>query len=240
MEKNIFICGIDIGNDKDFPIRSKECLENSDCIIVEHIAEFNQRIAPKLNLKKNIELIEFNFSVSKSESTINKIISLSKNNKKVSLISNSGMPSIYDPGIDIINGLLDNGIGFEVIPGPVSLINALVISGYKTDYFIFAGDCGIGKERINKFIKIKEKITENSTVIFFEIIPDAMPHTIQDMIDIFGEKSRIAICINMTMSNETIFNGNLKEAATWAKKYSDNRDSTNHNINISYVCDIVV
>lgn len=240
MDNNVFICGIDIGNEWDFPSRTKHYLENSDCIVVEHIAEFNKRIRPQLNLQKNIELLELNFSTSRTKPIVDRVIELSKQNKIVSVIANSGMPTIYDPGTEIIHGLQEEKLKYTVVPGPSAITNALVASGFNLNSFMFEGDCNGGKERLEKFNKIKENLKENKTVVFFEVVHEAIYHTIQDMHDAFGSKSMVSICINLTKPDETIFTGNLKEATDWAKKYSEDRETNNLNINITYVCYIVL
>jgi 16S rRNA (cytidine1402-2'-O)-methyltransferase len=240
MQNNIYICGIDIGNYQDFPTRTKNYLEMSDLIVVEHIAEFNKSLKPKLLLKHNVEIIELNFSISKTQSIVDKVIYLAERNKVVSVICNSGMPSIFDPGIDLINELQKKQISFKVVPGPTSLITALVCSGFDTSSFMFEGGVGHGHQRVLKFKEIKEQLKKNKTVVFFELVHESLSHTIEDMLDIFGNETRISICINLTMSNEQIFTGHLEDALKWAKDFSENRDPTNHNINITYVCHIVV
>ncbi len=239
MQSNIYICGVDIGNYQDFPERTKKYLEISDLIIVEHIAEFNKNVKSKLSLKNNVEIIELNFSISKIKSIADKVINLAEKNKTVSVICNSGMPSIFDPGLDLINELQKKEILFTVIPGPTSLITALVYSGFDVSSFMFEGGLGRSDERIIKFKEIKSQLKKNKTVVFFELVHEALPYTIEDMLDIFGHETRVCICINLTMSNEKIFTGYLADALKWAKDFSENRDPSNHNINITYVCHIV-
>jgi 16S rRNA (cytidine1402-2'-O)-methyltransferase len=239
MKENVFICGIDIGNILDFPPRTKSCLEQSDYIVVEHVSEF-EKIKKITKLKDNVKIIEFNFNMVNPNKVINEIVELANQNKIISLISNSGMPSIYDPGTQIVVALNNAKINFTVVPGPTALITALVRSGFNPLSFSFEGDCGVGQDRNNKFIKIKNQLLENKTLIFYEVVPTAMPYTIETLLDVFGENTEICVCINLTKRNETVFLGPIANAIDWSKRFIDKLDHRNHDIDITYVCNIIV
>ena len=239
MKENVFICGIDIGNILDFPPRTKSCLEQSDYIIVEHIPEF-EKIKKIMTLKEDVEIIEFNFNMANPDKVINQIIEFANKNKIISVISNSGMPSIYDPGTQIVNALNNAKIKFTVVPGPTALITALVRSGFNPLSFSFEGDCGVGQDRSHKFIKIKNQLSENKTLIFYEVVPTAMHHTVEDILDVFGKNTEICICTNLTKRSELVFSGLIKDALEWSKHFMDNLDHRNHNVDITYVCNVIV
>jgi 16S rRNA (cytidine1402-2'-O)-methyltransferase len=239
MKENVFICGIDIGNILDFPPRTKFCLEQSDCIVVEHFSEF-EKIRKNITLKENVKILEFNFNMVNYEKVIEQIIEFANQNKIISVISNSGMPSIYDPGTQIVNALNKTKIKFTVVPGPTALITALVRSGFNPFSFSFEGDCGVGQDRNDKFIKIKNQLSENKTIIFYEVVPTAMHYTVEAILDVFGENTEICICINLTKRSELVFSGLIKDALEWSKHFTDNLDHRNHNVDITYVCNIIV
>jgi 16S rRNA (cytidine1402-2'-O)-methyltransferase len=239
MKENVFICGIDIGNILDFPPRTKSCLEQSDYIVVEHASEF-EKIKKNITLKEDVNILEFNFNMANPDKIINRIIEFANQNKIISVISNSGMPSIYDPGTQIVRALDNAKIKFTVVPGPTALITALVRSGFNPLSFSFEGDCGVGQDRNSKFIKIKNQLSENKTLIFYEVVPTAMHYTVEAMLDVFGENTEICICINLTKKSESVFSGLIKNALEWSKDFIDNLDHRDHNVNITYVCNIIV
>jgi len=50
---------------------------------------------------------------------------------KVGLVSESGTPTISDPGSKLVNESVANKISIESIPGPCSAISAYVCSGFQ-------------------------------------------------------------------------------------------------------------
>ena len=84
----------------------------------------------------------------------NKLISFNKHNsfnkipriicelnagKSVALVSDAGMPSICDPGENLIKEIKSNGISIICIPGPCAALTALVSSGLPSSKFTFEG-----------------------------------------------------------------------------------------------------
>src|SRR5690606_25984955 len=59
--------------------------------------------------------------------------------KNLGLISDAGPPCINDPGQILVDECLKQNIPVTAIPGPCSLIQALVLSGFETSRFKFIG-----------------------------------------------------------------------------------------------------
>ncbi len=53
----------------------------------------------------------------------------------LSLVSDAGTPCINDPGFRLVEACIKRDIPFTAIPGPCSLIVALVLSGFSTERF---------------------------------------------------------------------------------------------------------
>ena len=49
------------------------------------------------------------------------------------------MPLISDPGFKLVNACIENNIIIDVVPGPSSIITALVSSGLSSANFYYAG-----------------------------------------------------------------------------------------------------
>jgi len=57
----------------------------------------------------------------------------------VALVSDAGMPTLADPGHELLRAALAEGLRVEVLPGPDALTTALVGSGLPSDSFIWLG-----------------------------------------------------------------------------------------------------
>ena len=73
--------------------------------------------------------------------TLLEIINKIKKNKTVSIVSDAGTPVISDPGYKLIQECVRQSINYTLIPGPSSLINAIVMSGLPVDKFSFLDSC---------------------------------------------------------------------------------------------------
>lgn len=70
---------------------------------------------------------------------IPEIISALKDGLDIALVSDAGTPAISDPGFKLVREAIREGLKVESIPGPSSVISALVSSGLPTDKFLFLG-----------------------------------------------------------------------------------------------------
>ncbi|XBT18874.1 MAG: SAM-dependent methyltransferase [Candidatus Shikimatogenerans sp. AspAUS03] len=156
----LYIIPTPIGNLEDITIRAIKLLKKSKYIILENFYKSNILFNKYKIFKKKI--IIYNKYNENKNKNIKYIINIIKNNKIVSLISNSGTPLISDPGFTIIKNLIKKNIKFITLPGPTAFIPALINSGYPIHNFLFIGFLPTKKKKIIKIFKIKK------TIIFFD------------------------------------------------------------------------
>ncbi len=134
---------------------------------------------------------------------IPEIITALKNGLNIALISDAGTPAISDPGFKLIRECIVQGIQIEAIPGPSSVISALVVSGMPTDKFLFLGypprKPGHRKDFFKKVLVSQEQLS--STVILFES-PHKLITTLTDLQSVFGDID-IVICRELTKIYES-------------------------------------
>ncbi|MDI6861411.1 MAG: 16S rRNA (cytidine(1402)-2'-O)-methyltransferase [Caldisericia bacterium] len=203
MKGILYIVSTPIGNLSDISIRALKILREVEIILCE-----DTRVTLKLlnryriKNKKLISYFEGNEIKRKNE-----IIDLLKKGKKLALVSDAGTPCISDPGEVIVKEAIKEGFKVEVIPGPSSIITALVISGMRTSPFIFLGFFPRKKGEIEDIIKNYFFI--DATLIFYE-----SPHRILKTLEILNEKfpERFASVVKeLTKINEKVYRGKVKE-----------------------------
>ncbi|OQX91682.1 MAG: 16S rRNA (cytidine(1402)-2'-O)-methyltransferase [candidate division Zixibacteria bacterium 4484_95] len=86
--------------------------------------------------------------------------------KDVAVVSDAGTPGISDPGFYLIRECIRNGIEVIPIPGPSSLMAAIVISGLPTDRFCFEGFLPRSPGKMKK--RLIELKSDRRTLIFLE------------------------------------------------------------------------
>ena len=180
----LIIVGTPIGNSMDLSARGIEAFVNADLVLSE-----DTRVTKKLSKIRNFKikkLVSFNdYNESKKLSSVIKNI---KDGNNVVLSSDAGMPLISDPGYKLVNECLKNDILIDVVPGPSSIITAIVTSGLATNNFYFAGFPIKKKQaRINSLSKLVEI---NTTIIWFES-PRRILSFLNELIIVFGNRQAV-------------------------------------------------
>ena len=156
----LYLVGTPIGNLNDISSRALNILKNVSLIACEDTRQ-TKKIMNKYEI--NNRLISFNKhnSISKIPIIINDL----KEGKSIALVSDAGMPSICDPGEDLVRNLKINSLDTICIPGPCAALTALVSSGFNASKFIFEGFLP-KKKREREKILLEISQNEKTTIIF--------------------------------------------------------------------------
>ncbi|HEX3564071.1 MAG TPA: 16S rRNA (cytidine(1402)-2'-O)-methyltransferase [Acidimicrobiales bacterium] len=131
----------------------------------------------------------------------------------VAVISDAGMPGISDPGSRLVAAAARSGATVSVVPGPSSVVAALVVSGLPTDRFCFEGFLPrSGRDRRRR---LEQLAGEERTTVLFEA-PGRVAGTLGDLAESCGGNRRVAVARELTKLHEEIWRGSLDEARTWA------------------------
>ena len=130
----LYIVGTPIGNLSDISYRAINILQNVSQIACEDTRQ-TAKIMRKYELKNNL----ISFNKYNSFNKIPKIIKDLNAGKSIALVSDAGMPSICDPGEDLVKEARSNGVQIVCIPGPCAALTALVSSGLPSSKFTFEG-----------------------------------------------------------------------------------------------------
>ena len=160
-EKGIlYIVGTAIGNLNDISPRAINILKNVSLIACE-----DTRQTKKIMNKFEFTNYLISFNKYNSLKKIPRIINDLKSGKSVALVSDAGMPSICDPGEDLVKDIKSNGLNIICIPGPCAALTALVSSGLPSSKFIFEGFLPKKKSQREKILFEISK-NEKTTIIY--------------------------------------------------------------------------
>ena len=139
------------------------------------------------------------FNKNNSFKKITKIINYLKSGKSIALVSDAGMPTICDPGEDLIKEAKLNGIVIICIPGPCAALTALVSSGMPASRFIFEGFLP-KKKKEREEILFEISRNEKTTIIY------ESPHRINKLLielrDFCGGSRQIQVSRELTKKFE--------------------------------------
>ena len=164
LKNALYIVSTPIGNRYDITLRAIYILTNSDVIVCED-TRVTKNLFKLLNIKiSNKKWISYNDH--NGSFKIRRIINDINNNKVVSFVSDAGTPLLSDPGYKLVQEALKNKIQIISIPGPSAITASIVISGAKTDKFLFLGFIARKKTDYVKILKRYSSL--NIPIIVFE------------------------------------------------------------------------
>ena len=206
----LYIVGTPIGNLNDISLRALNILRNVSLIACE-----DTRQTKKLLNKFEISNKVISFHKFNSKDKIPTIIEALNQGKSIALVSDAGMPSICDPGEDLIRIARVNNFDVLCIPGPCAALTALVSSGFPSSSFIFLGFLPIKKnEREKLLLKISES---EKTVIIYES-PHRLKKLLNELKKFCGGKRQIQIFRELTKKYEERIGSNIDMVSDYFEK----------------------
>lgn len=169
----LYLVGTPIGNLGDMTPRAVETLRTVDLIAAEDTRR-TRGLLSRYDLHKPMESYHAHNVRQKGE----RLLEVLQSGRSVALVSDAGMPSISDPGSDIVRLCAQSGIEVVVVPGPCAAIAGLAGSGLDTGRFVFEGFLPIArKERRLLLARLKE---EDRTIVLYEA-PHRIRRTLADL-----------------------------------------------------------
>jgi 16S rRNA (cytidine1402-2'-O)-methyltransferase len=129
------------------------------------------------------------------------------------VVSDAGMPTVSDPGFNLVRACAEHGIPVTVIPGPSAVLSALAVSGLPTDRFTFEGF--LPRKDGERRSLFEELLREQRTMIFFES-PHRIHESLQVAAEVFGAERRASVSRELTKKFEHTERGTLSELVSWA------------------------
>lgn len=134
MSGKLIIVSTPIGNLQDLTPRAAAALREADLVYAED-TRVTSKLLSHVESKAEIRRCDENVIQQRVAQVVDEVAS----GLIVAYASDAGTPGISDPGIALVDAILDRGLRAEVLPGPVAAVVALVASGLYPDNFYFAG-----------------------------------------------------------------------------------------------------
>ncbi len=130
----LYLVATPIGNLGDITLRALETLKSVDVIAAEDTRHSG-------NLLRHFEIHKplLSYHAHNEARRTQELVARMEAGEKVAVISDAGMPGISDPGNRLLRACIERGLPYTVLPGPSSLLTALVGSGFPADAFYFGG-----------------------------------------------------------------------------------------------------
>ena len=198
----LFVVGTPIGNLEDMTLRGARVLGQVDLVAAED-TRVTRRLLTHLGIRARlVSYHEHNWRARLPQ------LLKALESSDVALVCDAGMPTLSDPGSELVSQAAAAGLGVEVVPGPSALTAALAVSGFSADAFIFLGF--LPRRRKDRRARLQSAASLPLTLVVFEA-PHRMLVTLQDVLDELGDR-RVALCRELTKLHEEVFRGTVSEA----------------------------
>ena len=198
----LYLVPTPIGNLQDMTYRAVEMLKNADFICAE-----DTRNTGLLLKHFEISAKQISFHEHNAYEKIPELIALLKEGKILAQVSDAGMPSISDPGHDLVKAAIAEDIPVVAIPGASAGITALIASGLAPQPHIFYGFLPRKAKQQKEFFETKKAYPE--TQIFYES-PYRVADTLENMLAVYGDR-QVVLVRELTKLYEEYQRGHISE-----------------------------
>src|SRR5262249_7867779 len=180
----LYVVATPIGNLGDVTLRALEVLKGADVVAAED-TRHSGLLLKHFGIKKPfISYHEHNEAARTAE-----LVDRLAGGENVALITDAGTPALSDPGLRLIRECISRELPFTIVPGPSSILIALLGSGFFTEKFSFRGFLPVKSGQRERELRIAAESEE--TTLFFES-PYRLLKTLQACSTIMPERQ---LCI---------------------------------------------
>ncbi|WP_349582253.1 16S rRNA (cytidine(1402)-2'-O)-methyltransferase [Leuconostoc citreum] len=205
----LFLVPTPIGNLQDMTPRAIDTLN-----AVALIAAEDTRHTQQLLNHFDIETKQTSFHEHNWQSKIPSLIARLSQGGDVAQVSDAGMPSISDPGKELVAAAVENNIPVVPIPGATAGVTALIASGLVPQPFYFYGF--LQRKNSEQLSELKQLSTVKDTVIFYES-PHRLKQTLANIQKVMGNDRQVVLARELTKRYEEFLRGHIEELVLWSK-----------------------
>lgn len=200
----LYLVGTPIGNLEDITLRAIRTLKEADLIAAE-----DTRRTGKLLQHLAISTPQMSYNEHNHQARIEELIARLEQGENIALVTDAGMPSISDPGVELVRAAIAQQIAIIPIPGGTAVVSALAVSGLATDRFTFEGF--LPTKESDRLARLESIRRENKTIVLYEA-PHRILRTLQDLATVLGATRKIVLARELTKIHEELWRGEIQAA----------------------------
>ena len=205
MSGTLYLVATPIGNLEDITLRALRVLRTVDVIAAE-----DTRRTARLLASFGIETRMVSCHQHNLQTRVPQLVARLRDGESIGLVSDAGTPVMSDPGLELIQACVSEGIDVDALPGAHAGLTALVLSGFSTErvtLLAFPPSSGL-----NRTEWLQEVVASTDTVVFFE-----SPHRIQALLSYLDKnmvERPIFVARELTKLHQSLYRGNAQQVAT--------------------------
>ncbi len=195
------VCPTPIGNLGDITLRVLDALREADVVACE-----DTRRTRVLLDRYEISRPLLSYHEHNERERAGELVGRIERGALVALVSDAGMPLVSDPGWVLLQECLAADVAVEVLPGPSSVLTALVASGLPAERWRFVGFLPRRRGELERVLGDSAE-----TLVAFES-PRRLAATLGALAELDPERP-VAVCRELTKLHEEVRRGSAGELA---------------------------
>lgn len=202
----LYLVPTPIGNLEDMTYRSVRILNEVDLVASE-----DTRNTQKLLSHFDIHIPQRSLHGHNYKERIPQLLQELKEGKFIAQVCDAGMPSISDPGHELVIACINEHIPVVSLPGSTAGITALIASGLLPQPFLFYGF--LPRKNKDQQLTLETLKEQAATLIFYES-PYRLSATLKNFLMIFGNRKAV-LCRELTKVHEEYLRGSIEELLSY-------------------------
>jgi 16S rRNA (cytidine1402-2'-O)-methyltransferase len=198
----LYVVATPIGNLGDITLRALEVLKSVDLVAAED-TRHSGMLLKHLGIKKPFASYHEHNEAMRTAELVERLAK----GENIGLITDAGMPGLSDPGVRLVRECIKRELSFTIIPGPSSILTALIGSGFSAEKFSFCGFLPIKSGQRER--ELRAAAESGKTVIFFES-PYRLIKTLAACVDIMPDR-QLCVARELTKKFEEFRRGTACE-----------------------------
>lgn len=198
------VCPTPIGNLRDITLRTLDVLREADVIACEDTRRTGLLLDRHGLRRDGLRLVSLHEHNERER--VGELLRRIGDGAHVALVSDAGMPLISDPGFPLLSAAIAQGIEVEALPGPSSVLAAVVASGLPAASFAFTGFLPRAR---GELLRLLGGCSE--TIVAFES-PRRLAASLAALAELDPERP-VAVCRELTKLHEQVLRGSAAELA---------------------------
>lgn len=206
----LVLVGTPIGNLGDITLRAIETLKAADGVAAEDTRRTRALLSHLGIGKKPLVCLDANASARALSAVLDRVAA----GETIAFVTDAGMPSISDPGSELVRAAVARSLCVTVVPGPSAVATAIALSGLVDAAYFFAGF--LPRQGSKRTAAIDRIASATEPVVIFEA-PGRTPSTLADLAQRTPERPA-AVCRELTKLHEEALRGSLAELAAQSRE----------------------
>jgi 16S rRNA (cytidine1402-2'-O)-methyltransferase len=201
----LYLVATPIGNLEDITLRALRILKEVDRIACE-----DTRQTQKLLNHFGITTPTVSYHEHNEQTRTVELLALLQQGGQVALVTDAGMPTFSDPGLDLVRAAIAADVQVIPIPGANAALTALIASGLNLERFLYVGFLAQKPGTRRTELEALAEQAATMTLIVYEA-PHRILETLADVEAVWGDGVQVVVGRELTKIHEEFLRGSARQ-----------------------------